>query len=89
MVSCMNPNVTLEHSLFLRDQSIYKHSFIVPNITVSEFSKCDVVLRAVQFTFPFNHRLQKKPDVDVAFQMIGDNYEDTKKQVYLYTIIQW
>ena len=81
MVSCMNPNTTMEYALFLRDQSIYKRSFIVPNITFNEFSNCDTVLQSIQFAFPFNHRLQKKPDVDVAFQMIHDNYEDTKKQV--------
>lgn len=81
MISCLSPESHKEERFYEKNGSIKKKVYFLPNITYDSFVNCDRVWRSLEFVFPFSHHFQKKSDTSVAFQMIGDNYSDTKKQV--------
>ena len=61
---------------------MFERQFYTLNITYKSFLACDQAFRAVDLLFPFSHHFEKKSDVDVAFQMIRNDYDDTKRQVF-------
>lgn len=67
--------------MYENEDGLFNKKYYSLNITYQSFISCDQAFRTVDLLFPFNLRFEKKSDVDVAFQMIHDDYDDTKKQV--------
>lgn len=82
MIHCLAPDAPKQSYTYNQNGGLKKHQFYMLNITLESFKACEYVWRAVDFVFPFHHKFEKKTDVDVAFQMISDDYFDTKKQVH-------
>lgn len=81
MITCLSPESHKKERFYEINGSVKKRVYFLPNITYDSFANCDRVWRSLEFVFPFNHHFQKKSDTSVAFQMISDDYSDTKKQV--------
>lgn len=81
LLKCLVPELDEHTRLYEVNQSLYLHKYFPVNITYSAVANCSLAYSYILSSFPFESRFQSTGDTAIAFQMIDDDVESTRRQV--------
>lgn len=81
LLECLVPGISVRIRYHTVNDSLFKHSYYLTNITLENMRNCSIVISSIQQVFHFESHFNSISDSAVAFQMINDDVENTEKQV--------
>lgn len=81
LLQCISPHWNISHIEWISKGSVWSGEAAHFNITLNDIRKCDRVVNSLVGRFDAPVKMQMDNDVQVAFQMTDDNYENTLRQL--------